>query len=238
VALRADPIKQRRRDAMRRPIRDDDFNPDGTLKDGHSMRVPVRMIDAVPSAHAPRARVVDAAGNGDRLSLSRLGARRIADTSPYAAEMRAARDAAYRAYLDDLTTAYKNPSSSGAFSRGEQPGDHCTVDGRAGHLQRRNGQLVCVPDQRRDAANGDDEDDLDGKCQKIAAALKARGHEDEDIDDFLGDLDDDTIGENNIGAHVKEFEKRQRRSVADAERRRQAATEVEYRRYADEISQA
>jgi hypothetical protein len=63
-------------------------------------------------------------------------------------EMYDAREAAYRDYENSQAEAWRSPPTGAGerSQRGQQPGDACSIDGRAGHLRLVNGELKCIPD--------------------------------------------------------------------------------------------
>jgi len=163
---------------MTKKRRTDDDDEEGkpwglrVLRDGERMRVPMTMIDStgrsVLDSHAPRV--------NDSASVHRPGFHLTAD--------QAAMDERDRAYREvDLRdeNAWRNPTPTGAGSAEfvgqqqvprtptwqqvprtptqRQEGDLCTIDGAPGHLQRVDGELVCVPDSSQDALPGEDERD-------------------------------------------------------------------------------
>lgn len=118
---------------------DDPFDERGILKDGRSVRV--SMMDAEAVRH--RLNLHDGAGHspGHRPGFA------FSDVS-----IGDEREQAYADYEADLTSAYKMDAGEGT-----REGDICTVKnaeypnafGSPGHLRRRNGKLVCVPDEPR-----------------------------------------------------------------------------------------
>ncbi|HEY5125881.1 MAG TPA: hypothetical protein VIJ35_01035 [Bradyrhizobium sp.] len=80
---------------------DDDAFQNGVIKDGARVRVPMFAMDAVQKSVALNGlRVTD--GSDDSAGLHRPGPRYIAD-----AAMRDAKQAAYDAYLHDVTNAWR-----------------------------------------------------------------------------------------------------------------------------------
>ena len=55
---------------------------------------------------------------------------------------------AYRDYENSQAEAWRSPPTGAGerSQRGQQPGDACSIDGRAGHLRLVNGELKCIPD--------------------------------------------------------------------------------------------
>ena len=84
---------------------DNAFDENGLLRDGHKIRVPLTMRDAMTPLQreipTERARITDGTGN---YRFSRPGWRMLADAS-----VNDAREAARREYLDYITNAYKEP---------------------------------------------------------------------------------------------------------------------------------
>ena len=110
---------------------DDAFDDRGVFKDGRSMRVPMRLMDA---ADPPRVR------NADGSPLGQPGFM-VAD------KFRDARQVLYDEYDAAISEQWRNPPS-GAGSHGfvgAREGDLCTLNGETGHLRRGNdGKLHCV----------------------------------------------------------------------------------------------
>jgi hypothetical protein len=146
------------------------YEDDDVLLDGQTMRVPMRMMDAAASplrrSRSNPTTVTDAAGG--TIGLHRPGYRIATGGNEATKAMREAnrdwRDAAYDTYERELRDAYKTPrpidpdvtddlddpdSITGAPGNlnfiGQVEGDLCTINGAPGTLQKRNGQLVCVP---------------------------------------------------------------------------------------------
>ena len=87
---------------------DDAFDENGLLRDGHKIRVPLTMRDAMSPLQreiaTQRARITDGNGNCGEFAFSRPGYRILVD-----AAVRDAREAAHREYVDYITNAYKQP---------------------------------------------------------------------------------------------------------------------------------
>jgi hypothetical protein len=85
---------------------DDAFDDNGLLRDGHKIRVPLTMRDAMTPLQreiaTKRARLTDGTGNYSKLAFSRPGWRMLADAS-----VNDARETAHAEYLADLTTAWR-----------------------------------------------------------------------------------------------------------------------------------
>ena len=87
-----------------RRLEDDDdspFDKRGVLKDGRSIRTPMYLMDATQRGVREHFQQVTD-GSGDSAGLHRPGPRYIAD-----AAMRDAKQAAYDAYLHDVTNAWR-----------------------------------------------------------------------------------------------------------------------------------
>jgi len=124
---------------QRRRAEDDDaFDDRGVLKDGRSMRVPMRLMDA---ADLPRIRDADGSPLGQPGFM-------VAD------KFRDARQVLYDEYDAAISEQWRSPPT-GVGSHGfvgARSGDVCTIDGQAGHLRVVNGELKCVADKpSRDA---------------------------------------------------------------------------------------
>lgn len=130
-----------------KPLDDDDFETviiDGqsvkVLKDGHSFRVPMTMADA----RSPSPHLHDGRGGpvGHRPGFAFTIDSAISD----------AKRRLYDEYDAEISQAYTSPPT-GFGSRefiGQREGDLCTINGAQGRLRRGpDGQLVCVPDQRK-----------------------------------------------------------------------------------------
>jgi hypothetical protein len=134
-----------------------DDDDDEILRDGETLRVPLRMMDSWHRDmerhfrdQRDRDRVTDA--NGDSgLGLLRPGFRLLADAD----DLNDRRRAAYDKFTLDLENAWQNNPPTGFGShelRGAQEGDICTINGAPGHLRcGSDGKLVCVPDGGKDA---------------------------------------------------------------------------------------
>ena len=142
---------------------DNDFDERGVLKDGRRLRVPLMMMDGLDDVE--RAIVLDAAARRFGLSngndLRKPGYRYTTDSRALEAKERA-----YRERDEADAEAWRGNPPAGAGSgefRGAQEGDICTVRGLdfledlggPGHLQMRNGHLVCVPDKPQSARKHD-----------------------------------------------------------------------------------
>jgi hypothetical protein len=131
---------------MRR-INDDNLDEHGLLKDGHSLRVRMSMMDSVQTAVA-RQQIVDGAGR--RYGLHQPGYR-LNDTF-------SDRQRIYDQYDAEKQNEWRNPPT-GAGERGQRGakvGEPCTCKGEEysedfgspGHYAPdRNGELICVPDR-------------------------------------------------------------------------------------------
>jgi len=85
---------------------DDAFDENGLLRDGHKIRVPLTMRDAMTPLQreiaTKRARITDGNGDSSKLAFSRPGWRMLADAS-----VNDALETAYAEYLGDLTNAWR-----------------------------------------------------------------------------------------------------------------------------------
>jgi hypothetical protein len=160
---------------MRRPT-DDDFNPDGTLKDKRSFRTPLMMADS----NNARRRTLDAAAFRPGFRTAAAVDASIDDDA--FADALDARDQAYRDYDERVSSAWLD-SADDTFDKtmrvlarwqdamdaetneGGVEGDACTVrnaefpddQGSPGHIRMYRGRLVCTPDEpkSKDAATID-----------------------------------------------------------------------------------
>lgn len=129
--------------------RDDDadnaFDDRGVLKDGRTLRVPMKMMDA---ADLPKVR--DADGG----ALAQPGFTRRDDVTDATALMR---QVLYDTYDKEVSERWKNPPAGIASHGlvGARAGDLCTVrsgggrfgrEGADGHLRAIDDELVCVAD--------------------------------------------------------------------------------------------
>jgi|SRR6516225_7529600 hypothetical protein len=144
---------------------------DDVIADGGVVRVPLMLRDGSTVDLEPWQRDVILGarlGLEDGESLHRPGARFCTDA--------AANEAVAKAYLQsvrELQDAWRHPTRDAGRDdpitgfgspefRGGQPGDPCTCRGpefpldfgSPGHLERRDGRLVCVPDRERGRENG------------------------------------------------------------------------------------
>jgi hypothetical protein len=167
----------------------DDFDP-STLRDGESMRVPMRMLDSLSrsvaqhiarrrpsgpkdSAAFPRPKqrpfVTDA--QGGTMGLHRPGFRLAAGGHD---GDRALRDSE-RQEVEDAYAAY----------------DHALVNGW----------------KRRDAMAADPgEVEVEARAAAIHNALLNRGHNPDEVEDFLASCDEGDLLDNDVGQHVQAFE--------------------------------
>jgi hypothetical protein len=131
------------------------FDVRGVLRDGEALRVPFHMMDSLSRSVS---RGYSGAGN-------RPGYR-LADDVGLSAKRR--KQQVYQQYDAEVSAAYKNVTdATGEFARGAQAGDTCTINGNRGRLRRdASGRLVCVPDQRNDAARGCPDCDGTGRCDR------------------------------------------------------------------------
>lgn len=134
---------------------DDDFeliNGKPILRDGHSFRVPVRLMDGVQRQLRERT------GHGTQLHDGYGGSVgfRPGFVVPKDAANVDTRQRAYAAHCDALENAWRGDPPTGFGShelRGAQEGDICTINGAPGHLRcDSDGKLVCAPDGGKDAA--------------------------------------------------------------------------------------
>jgi hypothetical protein len=128
------------------------------MRDGEVVRVPMMMRDskdawrdemAKTGFRRSYAKLDDAAkrlGLTDHLDLCRPGFRYCTD-----AAARDAKEAAYRAYDEEQTNAWRKSGTGSIPFVGQRAGDLCTINGRAGHLQMVDGELQCVPNEHADA---------------------------------------------------------------------------------------
>jgi hypothetical protein len=141
----------------------EDFDENGTLRDGGRYRIPMRMMDSIP-----RSKIGDGVAN---FAANRPGYR-IPSASMHDSKQQRELDRLYAERDAEISQAYLTPTGFGSTPstelRGDQPGDVCTIDGWPGHLRKVNGKLVCVADDKtsqdarsiRDAAHQAYENDL------------------------------------------------------------------------------
>lgn len=175
---------------------DDDFDENGVLRDGRSLRVPLRLADGsmnpdldpvqrVVAEHTAGGRKTITDGNGFAgLALNKPGFR-LSTTANYDAV-----DAAYDQYNTRLRDAYKDADNSHTASvvgagekefAGRRVGDRCTcrnrsdlgVEGDAGHIQRdEDGMLICVSDRYRSEDALDVRDEYKKYDEELANAWR------------------------------------------------------------------
>jgi hypothetical protein len=132
------PSRSLRFDVRTGELIEDDGGP---LRDGQGIRVPLNMRDSDTLSPMQREVMADKAA---RLRAEDATAR----LAPrYTTAPVDAREAAYRAMVDEMTTAWQRTPV--ADVRGQREGDKCTINGAPGHL---NAKLECVPDKRQDSA--------------------------------------------------------------------------------------
>jgi hypothetical protein len=168
---------------------DDPFDERGLLKDGHTYRVPARMLDGMQrsiAAHFQRRRASDSAafprprercyvvdGQGGTQGLHRPGYRLAAGGHAGDKALRDATDdecqRAYDRYQYDLTNAWRH--------RDAMP-----------------------------AAAEPDDVEVEIRVAAIRNALIKRGHNVDDVEDWLSGLQDDEVLDNDIGEHIAAFE--------------------------------
>jgi hypothetical protein len=137
------------------------INGKPVLRDGAKLTVPLQVRDAMRK----RGHLHDGHGNppGHRPGFV------MTDNT----EAKRRLDEAYRAYEDDLTSAYLTTGEGSKGPIGQRVGDPCTKDGWPGHLKMVNGKMQCVPDRQNfNGSNGDDEDDDDMERAQSDAASK------------------------------------------------------------------
>jgi hypothetical protein len=187
---------------------DDEFDPN-LLRDGESMRVPIRMADAArtkprDSAAYPRPRrgtfAVDAYGGTE--GLHRPGAR---------------------------------------YETGGNPADGWVRDADRDAAQRaRDEYNWWISNQWKDGGNGDldedGDDELQGRCAAIRAALVAAGAAPDDAREYVESLDDDEALTGDIPYHLNAFRSRFRSE--DTARRQRDRLERLYRARDAELAQA
>jgi hypothetical protein len=120
------------------------------LKDGCKVSTSMMAMDAANATHQQA--MFDATerqrsrnfGLKDAADLRRPGFRFQTDAAG-----RDARARAYQDYENSQVEAWRSPPTGAGSSgprRGQQTGDSCTTDGRAGHLRVVDGELRCIPD--------------------------------------------------------------------------------------------
>jgi hypothetical protein len=57
-----------------------------------------------------------------------------------------------------------------------------------------------------DDDDDDDDDETEARAGAIRNALLSRGHDPGDVEDYLNDLDDDDLFDNDLGEHIAAFE--------------------------------
>jgi hypothetical protein len=125
-------------ETIMRRVEDDDFNPDGTLKDGHSMRVPMTMMDSLQRSianeaneHFARIRQHDARdrplvtdGNGGTAGLHRPGYRFAADDPVRVTQDYMKREAVAE-YDNFIRDSWRDPDDSNSAKARARPRVPC-----------------------------------------------------------------------------------------------------------------
>jgi len=128
------------------------YDENGILKDGHALRVPLRMMDAMQKdahEHFSRAKVTDGAGDSD-LGLHRPGFR-ISNTITRDRSVYAAYDAA-------AEVAYKNVGRVESEVRGQREGDSRTAKSDQGRDASADSKLNDAMRDEREAAHQEFQD--------------------------------------------------------------------------------
>jgi len=128
------------------------YDENGILKDGHALRVPLRMLDAMQKdahEHFSRAKVTDGAGDSD-LGLHRPGFR-ISNTITRDRSVYAAYDAA-------AEVAYKNVGRVESEVRGQREGDSRTAKSDQGRDASADSKLNDAMRDEREAAHQEYQD--------------------------------------------------------------------------------
>ena len=128
------------------------YDENGILKDGHALRVPLRMMDAMQKdvyEHFSRAKVTDGAGDSD-LGLHRPGFR-ISNTITRDRSVYAAYDAA-------AEVAYKNVGRVESEVRGQREGDSRTAKSDQGRDGSADSKLNDAMRDEREAAHQEYQD--------------------------------------------------------------------------------
>ncbi|MGA2314148.1 MAG: hypothetical protein ABSF87_17605 [Xanthobacteraceae bacterium] len=128
------------------------YDENGILKDGHALRVPLRMMDAMQKdahEHFSRAKVTDGAGDSD-LGLHRPGFR-ISNTITRDRSVYAAYDAA-------AEVAYKNVGRVESEVRGQREGDSRTAKSDQGRDASADSKLNDAMRDEREAAHQEYQD--------------------------------------------------------------------------------
>jgi hypothetical protein len=169
---------------------DDDFDENGILKDGRTFRVPVKMMDSMQRdiAHhfEQRQRPKDSAAFP-----------RPSNGGPLVTDQWCGTAGLHR-------PGYRIES-------GGNVGDQLVRDGTADEIQRARDRYdydVSNAWKRRDEwpNNADDDAETEARAGAVRNALLSRGHDPEDADGYLGDLDDGDLHDRDIGDHMAAFE--------------------------------
>jgi hypothetical protein len=198
---------------------DDEFDPD-LLGDGESMRVPMRFCDAA-QRHLAAAR-------------TKASPRVLRDSAAYPRPRRGT--FAVDAYGG--TEGLHRPGVRYAASN--HVADHWLADSERDEIQRaHDAYRHYISNLWRDGGNDDDEDgddELEGRCAAIRAALVAAGAAPDDAREYVESLDDDEALTGDIPYHLNAFRSRFRSE--DAARRQRDRLERLYRARDAELAQA
>jgi hypothetical protein len=127
---------------------DDAFDENGILRDGHTVRVPLQMRDAMR-----------------RASNMRDGGHHRLERDPYARH-RPGQRFGDMAALDAKERAYREYEQRQCDAWKAREGDLCTINGAPAHL---NAQLECVPDRREKPSRIDSTPTNDARAEAYAA---------------------------------------------------------------------
>jgi hypothetical protein len=192
---------------MRRYKDDDNFDERGLLKDGHVFKVPYRMLDGMQRDIARHAQQSHAS---DSTAFPRPGSRTFVT-------------AADGGTMNLHRPGYRLPA-------GGSGGDAALRDSYRDESERARDRYeydITTAWKRRDEwpeQAGDDDAETEARAGAIRNALLSRGASPDDVEDYLGNCDDDDLFDNDIGQHVAAFEESQNgrdaQAVAQARKRK------------------
>jgi hypothetical protein len=191
-----------------------------------------RKVRVLKDGGVARVRFRDAQADSERAALRgcRPGYRVLLDGSGRA-QRRPQVDAAYASAEHEMVNAWRDPPRglgrlrdgngngsngfSGRFGESGREGDQCMINGAPGHLEQRNGRLVCVPDRDDDS---DDDVFADATRRRKYVTRDPRGRVESETEETEEEAADSAFNDAQI----------------DAEQQRELA----YQDYAKSISRA
>jgi hypothetical protein len=149
-----------------------DDDGDDVLKDGETLKVGLRIMDSQDAVQREVARDsqhgiwqptrIVASDGRDGYALHKPGPRYADASDPEVRGNAVSRAEIYALYDAEKAAEYRGHPGGSYYRagpgewRGSQPGDVCTINGHADHLQIVGGELTCIPDHRTDAVRHND----------------------------------------------------------------------------------